>query len=243
MTPNSVSSEPGAGQGFVHCSCGDTVWRRGPLGHGHVWAIQGSAAAGGPAVAATGRPATILSAGSSACWTRRRSRPHSAVHAGFAKANGLELRGVVAVDGKALRGAFERGRQSTPLHMVNVWAAEARMCLAQRKAPRRNQAAGALEVPGLLDLEGCIVTADPCTAIATLPPRCSSGVRITCWPSINARIAIKLPQPGRTFPPSGNRDVIPKRYQIVEFAPSVLKANAKARARSVPTTFGQLDAG
>jgi predicted transposase YbfD/YdcC len=64
------------------------------------------------------------------------------------------------VDGKALRGAFERGRQSTPLHMVNVWAAEARMCLAQRKAPGRNEAAGALEVLGLLDLEGCIVTAD-----------------------------------------------------------------------------------
>jgi predicted transposase YbfD/YdcC len=80
--------------------------------------------------------------------------------AAFAKANGLELRGVVALDGKALRGAFERGRQSTPLHMVNVWAAEARVCLAQRKAPGRNEAAGALEVLALLDLEGCIVTAD-----------------------------------------------------------------------------------
>jgi hypothetical protein len=41
---------------------------------------------------------------------------------GFAKANKLPLTGVVAVDGKALRGAFMRGRQSTPLHMVNVWA-------------------------------------------------------------------------------------------------------------------------
>jgi predicted transposase YbfD/YdcC len=80
--------------------------------------------------------------------------------AAFAKANGLELGGVVAIDGKALRGAFERGRQSTPLHMVNVWAAEARVCLAQRKAPGRNEAAGALEVLALLDLEGCIVTAD-----------------------------------------------------------------------------------
>jgi predicted transposase YbfD/YdcC len=80
--------------------------------------------------------------------------------AAFAKANGLELSGVVAIDGKALRGAFERGRQSTPLHMVNVWAAEARVCLAQRKAPGRNEAAGALEVLALLDLEGCIVTAD-----------------------------------------------------------------------------------
>jgi predicted transposase YbfD/YdcC len=78
----------------------------------------------------------------------------------FAKINHLDLTGVVALDGKALRGAFERGRQSTPLHMVNVWAAQARVCLAQRKAPGRNEAAGALEVLTVLDLKGCIVTAD-----------------------------------------------------------------------------------
>jgi len=80
--------------------------------------------------------------------------------AAFAKVNQLDLSGVVAIDGKALRGAFERGRASTPLHMVNVWAAKARMCLAQRKAPGRNEVAGALEVLALLDLKGCIVTAD-----------------------------------------------------------------------------------
>jgi predicted transposase YbfD/YdcC len=80
--------------------------------------------------------------------------------AGFAKANKLNLTGVVAVDGKALRGAFDRGRQSTPLHMVNVWAVEARICLAQRKAPGRNECAGVLEALALLDLEGCTVTAD-----------------------------------------------------------------------------------
>jgi predicted transposase YbfD/YdcC len=80
--------------------------------------------------------------------------------AAFAKANKLNLTGVVAVDGKALRGAFERGRHSTPLHMVNVWAVEARICLAQRKAPGRNESAGVLEALALLDLEGNIVTAD-----------------------------------------------------------------------------------
>src|SRR5687767_13336913 len=42
--------------------------------------------------------------------------------ASFAEA--AKLHGVVAVDGKALRGAFDRGRRSTPLHLVNVWAAE-----------------------------------------------------------------------------------------------------------------------
>jgi predicted transposase YbfD/YdcC len=78
----------------------------------------------------------------------------------FAKANGIKLSGVVAVDGKALRGAYERGRSATPLHMVNVFAAEARMALASRKAPGRNEAKGALEVLRLLSLENCIVTGD-----------------------------------------------------------------------------------
>jgi len=80
--------------------------------------------------------------------------------AAFATANGLKLSGVVAVDGKALRGAFERGQSESPLHLVNVWAVEARMALAQHKAPGRNETAGALEVLELLSLEGCIVTTD-----------------------------------------------------------------------------------
>lgn len=80
--------------------------------------------------------------------------------AAFAKANGLQLTGVVAVDGKALRGAFERGAKATPLHLVNVFAVEARMALAQQRAPGRNETAGALEVLELLSLDGCIVTAD-----------------------------------------------------------------------------------
>ena len=70
------------------------------------------------------------------------------------------LSGVVAIDGKSLRGAFERGRRSTPLHLVNVWAADQRLAIAQRKAPGRNEIAGAIEVIRLLSLKGCIVTAD-----------------------------------------------------------------------------------
>lgn len=76
--------------------------------------------------------------------------------AGFAES----LSGVVAIDGKAVRGAFERGRRTTPLHLVNVWAAEARLAIAQRLAPNRNETAGALEVLQLLSLKDCIVTAD-----------------------------------------------------------------------------------
>lgn len=80
--------------------------------------------------------------------------------AAFAKANRIKLSGVVAIDGKALRGAYERGAKATPLHLVNVFAVDARMALAQQKAPGRNETAGALEVLDLLELTGSIVTAD-----------------------------------------------------------------------------------
>lgn len=73
---------------------------------------------------------------------------------------GFGTKGVISIDGKALRGAFARGRKATPLHMVNVWAAGARLVLAQQKAPHRNEVAGALEVLSLLDLRGATVTAD-----------------------------------------------------------------------------------
>ena len=78
--------------------------------------------------------------------------------AAFARSH--RLRGVVAIDGKALRGAFAKGAKTTPLHLVNVWAAEQRLSLGQRLAPGRNEVAGALEAIKLLSLKGCIVTAD-----------------------------------------------------------------------------------
>jgi predicted transposase YbfD/YdcC len=76
--------------------------------------------------------------------------------AAFAK----KIKGVVSIDGKALRGAFGRGRKTTPLHLVNIWAADARLAIAQYVAPNRNEVAGALEALKLVSLEGCVVTAD-----------------------------------------------------------------------------------
>jgi len=80
--------------------------------------------------------------------------------AAFAKANRQQLTGVVAVDGKALRRAYERGGRATPVQMVNVFAAQTRMALAARRAPGRNEALGAVEVLDLLCLKDCTVTAD-----------------------------------------------------------------------------------
>jgi predicted transposase YbfD/YdcC len=86
--------------------------------------------------------------------------PFEAAFSRFMTAFAGSLKGVVAVDGKALRGAYERGRKATPLHLVNVWAAEARLAIGQRLAPGRNEVIGAQQAIALLNLEGCIVTAD-----------------------------------------------------------------------------------
>jgi len=86
--------------------------------------------------------------------------PFEAAFAKFTAAFAGALKGVVAIDGKALRGAYERGRKTCPLHLVNVWAAEARLVIGQRLAPGRNEVLGAQQALALLSLEDCIVTAD-----------------------------------------------------------------------------------
>jgi predicted transposase YbfD/YdcC len=69
-------------------------------------------------------------------------------------------RGVVAVDGKALRRGYERGKSHMPPVMVSAWAAQTRMALGSVLAPDNNEAAGAMQLIGLLQLKGCVVTAD-----------------------------------------------------------------------------------
>ena len=84
---------------------------------------------------------------------------------------GSHLTGVVAVDGKALRGAFERG--SAPPSRC-TWStslrSRRRMVLAQQTAPGRNETNGRARGFGLLSLEGSIVTADALHCHRALPP-------------------------------------------------------------------------
>lgn len=79
----------------------------------------------------------------------------------FAKGANIERpRGVIALDGKALRRGYERGKSHMPPVMVTAWAAQTRMALANVLAPNNNEAAGALQLLELLQLKGCVVTAD-----------------------------------------------------------------------------------
>ena len=54
--------------------------------------------------------------------------------------------GVVALDGKALRRGYERGKSHMPPVMVTAWAAQTRMALANVLAPDNNEAAGAMQL-------------------------------------------------------------------------------------------------
>jgi predicted transposase YbfD/YdcC len=71
-----------------------------------------------------------------------------------------KIKGVVALDGKALRRAYDSGRSHMPPVMVTAWSAKTRMALANVLAPGNNEAAGALQLIELLQLKGCVVTAD-----------------------------------------------------------------------------------
>jgi len=74
---------------------------------------------------------------------------------------GLEaVKGVVAVDGKSLRRAYERGRAFMPPLMVSVWDAETRLSLAARHAPGGDEIAATLAALKAVVLKGCTVTAD-----------------------------------------------------------------------------------
>jgi predicted transposase YbfD/YdcC len=69
-------------------------------------------------------------------------------------------RGVIALDGKALRRGYERGKSHMPPIMVTAWAAQTRMALANELAVNNNEAAAAMQLLELLQLKGCVVTAD-----------------------------------------------------------------------------------
>lgn len=69
------------------------------------------------------------------------------------------LQGVVAIDGKALRGAVAKGQK--PAVIVGAWASELSLCLGQVKVEDKSNEINALpELLDMLALKGCIVTLD-----------------------------------------------------------------------------------
>lgn len=68
---------------------------------------------------------------------------------------------VIPIDGKTLKGSYDRERQKSALHVVSAWASEHRLVLGQVKVSEKSNEITA--IPALLevlDLSGCIITID-----------------------------------------------------------------------------------
>jgi predicted transposase YbfD/YdcC len=71
-----------------------------------------------------------------------------------------ETQGQIAVDGKCLRRAYEKGRAHMPPLVVTVFECQTFLSLTQQVAAEGGEAEAAIRALRLLDLEGCVVSAD-----------------------------------------------------------------------------------
>ena len=67
---------------------------------------------------------------------------------------------VIALDGKAVKSAFDRGKRFLPPMIINAWAVQSRLVLSQHLADNRNETAAAIDLLKMLDVKGSTVTAD-----------------------------------------------------------------------------------
>lgn len=68
---------------------------------------------------------------------------------------------VLAVDGKSVRRSFDTATGKGALHLVSVWATQARLVLAQKAVEQKSNEMTAVPLLlEMLDLQGCVVTAD-----------------------------------------------------------------------------------
>lgn len=78
---------------------------------------------------------------------------------------------VVAIDGKTLRGSFDKASGKSAIHMVSAWATENRLSLGQVVVDAKSNEITAIPaLLKLLELKGCLVTIDAMgcqTAIAS----------------------------------------------------------------------------
>jgi len=68
---------------------------------------------------------------------------------------------VIPIDGKTVKGSYDREKKQSALHLVSAWASEHRMMLAQVKVDSKSNEITAIPaLLKLLDITGCIITID-----------------------------------------------------------------------------------
>lgn len=67
----------------------------------------------------------------------------------------------IAIDGKVLRGSFDRSASQSPLHTITAFATETRLCLRQMSVDDKSNEIPAVPVLlSLMEIEGAVVTLD-----------------------------------------------------------------------------------
>jgi predicted transposase YbfD/YdcC len=88
-------------------------------------------------------------------------KPFQACFVRFMERFAQGLEGVIAVDGKSLRGSFDRAAKKSPLHMVHAWTVDQRLLLGQIATDAKsNEITAVPKLLAMLSLKGCLVTAD-----------------------------------------------------------------------------------
>ena len=68
---------------------------------------------------------------------------------------------IIPIDGKTIRGSYERNQGKSALHMISAWASEQRLVLAQMKVEdKSNEITAIPALLELLDITGSIITID-----------------------------------------------------------------------------------
>ncbi|QIL85378.1 ISAs1 family transposase [Vibrio sp. HDW18] len=68
---------------------------------------------------------------------------------------------VIAIDGKTLRGSYDRSKGKGTIHMVNAFATANRMSIGQQKVDSKSNEITAIpKLLDLLDVKGCLITID-----------------------------------------------------------------------------------
>lgn len=68
---------------------------------------------------------------------------------------------VIPIDGKSIKGSYDRNKKQSALHLVSAWASENRLLLGQVKVESKTNEIKAIPVLlELLDISGCIITID-----------------------------------------------------------------------------------
>jgi predicted transposase YbfD/YdcC len=68
---------------------------------------------------------------------------------------------IIPIDGKTVRGSYDRNRGKSALHVISAWASEQRLVLAQVKVEEKSNEISAIPaLLELLDITGAIITID-----------------------------------------------------------------------------------